>query len=240
MQVLENNVRFYFIMIHLSLDIFVEKRRSSDSSRTTESSSTSSKDSNSSHQAHSGVNRRTSVLFGKKNFRSSKNDSSAPSSPGTPTQPSTPPRRNSKGGRSSKQKGDHMDSPQPPVLEPMTSGRSSSRGPASPKSPGVRKRSASAITSPDRESRPTPPKRTTSLSEPLSFADPPDITKRDSFRYYRGPDNLRSSSESDSTSVISSSDESLTDSSLGSSSSNSRSGIEIYLLWRLWQKCTVS
>ncbi|XP_022298167.2 peregrin-like isoform X2 [Crassostrea virginica] len=208
----------------------IEKRRSSDSSRTTESSSTSSKDSNSSHQAHSGVNRRTSVLFGKKNFRSSKNDSSAPSSPGTPTQPSTPPRRNSKGGRSSKQKGDHMDSPQPPVLEPMTSGRSSSRGPASPKSPGVRKRSASAITSPDRESRPTPPKRTTSLSEPLSFADPPDITKRDSFRYYRGPDNLRSSSESDSTSVISSSDESLTDSSLGSSSSNSRSAESSKLL----------
>lgn len=202
----------------------IEKRRSSDSSRTTESSSTSSKDSNSSHPAHSGVNRRTAVLFGKKNFRSSKNDSSAPSSPGTPTQPSTPPRRNSKGGRPSKQKGDHTDSPQPPVLEPMTSGRSSSRGPASPKSPGVRKRSASAITSPDRESRPTPPKRTTSLSEPLSFSDPPDITKRDSFRYYRGPDNLRSSSDSDSTSVISSSDESLTDSSLGSSSSNSRSG----------------
>ncbi|XP_061178694.1 peregrin-like isoform X4 [Saccostrea echinata] len=202
----------------------IEKRRSSDSSRTTESSSTSSKDSTSSHPTQSGVNRRTSVLFGKKNFRNNKNDSSAPSSPGTPTQPSTPPRRNSKGGRPSKQKGDHTDSPQPPVLEPMTSGRSSSRGPASPKSPGVRKRSASAITSPDRESRPTPPKRTTSLSEPLSFSDPPDITKRDSFRYYRGPDNLRSSSESDSTSVISSSDESLTDSSLGSSSSNSRSG----------------
>ncbi|XP_048740220.2 peregrin-like isoform X2 [Ostrea edulis] len=202
----------------------IEKRRSSDSSRTTESSSTSSKDSNSSNLAHSGVNRRTSVLFGKKNFRSNKNDSSAPSSPGTPTQPSTPPRRNSKGSRSSKQKGDNTDSPQPPVLEPMTSGHSSSRGPASPKSPGVRKRSASAITSPERESRPTPPKRTTSLSEPLTFSDPPDITKRDSFRYYRGPDNLRSSSESDSTSVISSSDESLTDSSLGSSSSNSRSG----------------
>lgn len=218
----------------------IEKRRSSDSSRTTESSSTSSKDSNSSHPAHSGVNRRTSVLFGKKNFRSSKNDSSAPSSPGTPTQPSTPPRRNSKGGRPSKQKGDHTDSPQPPVLEPMTSGRSSSRGPASPKSPGVRKRSASAITSPDRESRPTPPKRTTSLSEPLSFSDPPDITKRDSFRYYRGPDNLRSSSDSDSTSVISSSDESLTDSSLGSSSSNSRSELNSNGLPKLSEEGTES
>ncbi|XP_061178693.1 peregrin-like isoform X3 [Saccostrea echinata] len=218
----------------------IEKRRSSDSSRTTESSSTSSKDSTSSHPTQSGVNRRTSVLFGKKNFRNNKNDSSAPSSPGTPTQPSTPPRRNSKGGRPSKQKGDHTDSPQPPVLEPMTSGRSSSRGPASPKSPGVRKRSASAITSPDRESRPTPPKRTTSLSEPLSFSDPPDITKRDSFRYYRGPDNLRSSSESDSTSVISSSDESLTDSSLGSSSSNSRSEINSNGLPKLSEEGTES
>lgn len=58
--------------------------------------------------------------------------------------------------------------------------------------------------------------------------------------YYRGPDNLRSSSDSDSTSVISSSDESLTDSSLGSSSSNSRSGIKTFLLWRLRQECTLS
>lgn len=94
-----------------------------------------------------------------------------------------------------------------------------------PGSPAARKRSASAIASPDRDLRPSPPKRTSSMVEPISqFADPPDLTKKDSFMRYRGPDNLRSSSESESSSVISSSDDSLSESSSGSSSSNSRSG----------------
>ncbi|KAK3103635.1 hypothetical protein FSP39_020657 [Pinctada imbricata] len=211
----------------------IEKRRSSDSSRTTESSTSSkNEDSNSGHPALSGVNRRTAVLFSKK-IKSNKNDSSAPSSPGTPTRPATPPRKVGKGrGSRNRSQSQHekVDSPQPPVLEPMMRTTRGPASPKSPKSPAMRKRSASALGSPEREGRPTPPKRTNSLTEPLAFSEPPDITKKDSFLRYRGPDNLRSSSESDSTSVISTSDDSLSDSSMGSSSSNSRSACLLCLV----------
>lgn len=203
--------------------IFIsDKRRSSDSSRTTESSTSSkNEDSNSSQPTPSGVNRRTAVLFSKKG-KGNRQDDSRPSSPVTPS--ATPPRK----GRKPKHHVENAPSPQPPTLEPVSPPSKSTRGPGSP---AARKRSASAISSPERDGKPSPPKRTTSLTEPLHpFSDPPDITNRDSFMVYRGPDNLHSSSESDSTSVISSSDDSLSDDSTGSSSS--RSGRNNHLMFK--------
>ncbi|KAL3851628.1 hypothetical protein ACJMK2_015361 [Sinanodonta woodiana] len=159
-----------------------------------------------------GVNRRTAVLFGKKGFKKDNGKDSGSSAPSTPARkPGRPPKN--------KVPMPPSDSPQPPVLELMTPSPQ-----RSPKSPGSRKRSASAVTSQDIECRPSPPKRQSSMTEPLpSFSDPPDITKKDSFMVYRGTEHLRSSSESESTSGISSSDESLSETS-ESGSSDSRSG----------------
>lgn len=161
-----------------------------------------------------GVNRRTAVLFSKKTFRKENGKDNGNSNT------STPPR---KPGRPPKNKGTQeksgTDSPQPPVLELMipSPGRS-------PRSPGTRKRSASAIAS-SSDMAPSPPKRTASMSEPLTsaFADPPDLTKRETFMTYRHSEHIRSSSESESTSGISSSDESMSDTS-STGSSDSRSG----------------
>lgn len=115
----------------------------------------------------------------------------------------------------------------------MILGRFFSRGLVSLKSFGVRKRSVSVIIFFDREFRLILFKRIIFFSEFFFFFDLSDIIKRDSFRYYRGFDNLRSSFDSDSTSVISFSDELLTDSFFGSLSFNSRLGIKIFFLWRL-------
>ncbi|KAK3601756.1 hypothetical protein CHS0354_016120 [Potamilus streckersoni] len=159
-----------------------------------------------------GVNRRTAVLFSKKGFKKDNGKDSGSSASSTPARkPGRPPKN--------KVPVPPSDSPQPPVLELMTPSPQ-----RSPKSPGSRKRSASAVTSQDMECRPSPPKRQSSMTEPLpSFSDPPDITKKDSFMVYRGTEHLRSSSESESTSGISSSDESLSETS-ESGSSDSRSG----------------
>lgn len=167
------------------------------------------KNSGSSTPSISGVNRRTAVLFSKKGHK-------------TPT-PNTPGNISRRPGRPPKSRGsiDYSDSPQPPVLEPMTTLTGCRQT-----SPANRKRSSGSAGY-ERDHQPSPPKRAASLTESLqSFSDPPDLTKRDSFLVYRGMETNRSSSESDSTSVISSSDESLSDSSTGSSSSRSRSGRE--------------
>lgn len=160
-----------------------------------------------------GVNRRTAVLFSKKgvkkdNIKDSSNTNTPPRKPGRPPK--------IKVQQQDKEK--VSESPQPPILEPMIPSPGKS-----PRSPGARKRSASAI-SHNAESAPSPPKRTMSVSEPLpSFSEPPDITRRDNFMTYRLGDHIRSSSESDSTSAMSSSDESLSDTS-STGSSDSRSG----------------
>ena len=168
-----------------------------------------------------GVNRRTAVLFSKKAFRKdTPKDNGQANTPTPPRKPGRPPRIKP---NQEKEK-PTSDSPQPPVLELMipSPGRS-------PKSPGSRKRSASAITS-QADPVPSPPKRTSSMSEPLpSFSEPPDITKRDNFMTYRHAEHIRSSSESESTSGHSSSDESLSDSS-STGSSDSRSGNSIGLI----------
>ena len=168
-----------------------------------------------------GVNRRTAVLFSKKAFRKENGKDN-----GNNSNTSTPPR---KPGRPPKNKATQeksgTDSPQPPVLELMipSPGRS-------PRSPGARKRSASAIAS-SSEMAPSPPKRTSSVSEPLTsaFRDPPDLTRRETFMTYRQGEHIRSSSESESTSGISSSDESMSDTS-STGSSDSRSGTLKFLV----------
>ncbi|KAL5015436.1 hypothetical protein ScPMuIL_009706 [Solemya velum] len=186
-------------------------KKTSDSPRSPRHSSSHApqddKNLGSSTPSTSGVNRRTAVLFSKKAHKTS----STPNTPGNLSRrPGRPPK--------SRASIDYCDSPQPPVLEPMTTLTSCRQT-----SPANRKRSSGSAGY-ERDNHPSPPKRAASLTEPLqSFSEPPDLTKRDSFLVYRGMENNRSSSESDSTSVMSSSDESLSDSSSGSSSSRSRS-----------------
>ncbi|XP_067685196.1 peregrin-like isoform X3 [Haliotis asinina] len=157
----------------------------------------------------SGVNRRTAVLL---NSKKARNSSSNASTPSTPTQPRKGP------GRPPKNRPPPEPvSPRSPVLESS----SSSRGPASP-STGARKRSASTGAS-HSDGRPSPPKRATSMTETLpSLSESSHIPTKASFQVYR-VGNIRSSSESESTSDLSSGDEELSDSSTASSSNNSRS-----------------
>ncbi|KAH3893317.1 hypothetical protein DPMN_017464 [Dreissena polymorpha] len=158
-----------------------------------------------------GVNRRTTVLFGKKGTpKGSKDSGLSANTPLLGRKPGRPPKLKSDKPTS--------DSPQPPVLELMIP----SPGKA-PKSPGARKRSASVLTQKS-ESVPSPPKRTMSVTESTTgFSDPPDLTRRDNFMTYRVGDHIRSSSESESTTGMSSGDESMSETST-SGSSDSRSG----------------
>lgn len=163
-----------------------------------------------------GVNRRTAVLFSKKGVR--KDTSPATSTP--PRKPGRPPKIKVHPDKDKPT----SDSPQPPVLELMIPSPGKS-----PKSPGSRKRSASVMSPHNPDAAPSPPKRTISMTEPLpSFADPPDLTRKDNFMQYRLGDHIRSSSESESTSEMSSSDESMSDTS-STGSSDSRSGN--YPIW---------
>ncbi|XP_046340784.1 bromodomain-containing protein 1-like isoform X5 [Haliotis rufescens] len=157
----------------------------------------------------SGVNRRTAVLL---NSKKARNSSSNASTPSTPTQPRKGP------GRPPKHRPPPESvSPRSPVLESSPS----SRGPASP-STGARKRSASTGAS-HSDGRPSPPKRAASMTETLpSLSESSHIPTKASFQVYR-VGNIRSSSESESTSDLSSGDEELSDSSTASSSNNSRS-----------------
>ncbi|PVD24392.1 hypothetical protein C0Q70_14874 [Pomacea canaliculata] len=173
-----------------------------------------------------GVNRRTAVLLNsKKAARSAPASSSlstahaeAPSSPQpTPRKPGRPP----------KNKGQHSQHPHVEIVEPRSPESIQSSGPASPLGPFLsgRKRSASLGHSSETETRPSPPKRALSLNDSALGAigdgpDGPDLANRDSFKTYRIR-NIRSSSESDSTSELSSGDES--ESSTGSSSNQSPS-----------------
>jgi hypothetical protein len=166
-----------------------------------------------------GVNRRTAVLFSKKGLKKEAVKDATNTTNTPPRKPGRPPKVKIQ----DKDK-NASDSPQPPVLELMIPSPGKS-----PRSPGVRKRSASAIGMQNLDSVPSPPKRTMSVTEPLpSFSEPPDITRRDNFMTYRLGDHIRSSSESESTSGMSSSDESLSDSS-STGSSDSRSGKFLFI-----------
>ena len=210
------NVRdkFYVKVIFIIVCIADDKANSEDQNKPGTPTSVQS-DHSSASTPTPGVNRRTAVLFSKKGLKKETVKET------TTTTTNTPPR---KPGRPPKVKIQDKDkatseSPQPPVLELMIPSPGKS-----PRSPGIRKRSASAIGMQNLDSVPSPPKRTMSVTEPLpSFSEPPDITRRDNFMTYRLGDHIRSSSESESTSGMSSSDESLSDSS-STGSSDSRSG----------------
>jgi len=191
-----------------------DKLQEGSSSKPGTPTSVQSSDRSSASTPTPGVNRRTAVLFSKKGMR--KDNSPAANTP--PRKPGRPPKIKVNQDREKL----ISDSPQPPVLELMIPSPGKS-----PKSPGARKRSASVMSPHNPDAAPSPPKRTISMTEPLpSFADPPDLTRKDNFMQYRLGDHIRSSSESDSTSGMSSSDESLSDTS--STGSSDRSGKYIH------------
>lgn len=171
----------------------------------------------------SGVNRRTSVLFSKKSYHKQPQSTSG----GLRKGPGRPP----------KPRAQLDDGPSDVSPVPSSRKRSASAcaGAATMGSP------SSSHSQPKRASMGSPssshslPKRGLALSTEAMrgiLGGGPDMvnTRGDSFLNYRS-EHIRSSSESDSTSDISSSDELLSDSSSGSSSNNSRSGT--ITEWRL-------
>ena len=176
-----------------------------------------------------GVNRRTAVLFSKKGTRNPPPPTpskSPPPSSSDQTPTTQPPAR--KPGRPPKNKNQQQEQLHVDTAEPRSPESSHSRGPASPVGPfsAGRKRSSSLGHTSESEMRPSPPKRAMSLVEsslsPIGDGpDGPDLAQRDSFKTYRIR-NIRSSSESDTTSELSSGDES--ESSTASSSNQSPSG----------------
>ena len=202
------------------------------------SSTEESRGANTPSPSTSGVNRRTSVLFSKKNFRKpplhlSNSDGASPHTP-----PKTPPARKGP-GRPPKPKA------QPPQTQPASPKSSSEeasvpagRGPASPKrgpaspvtrsgphSPAGRKRSASAAAvQAEAELPAVPSKRSATVSESSMASGPQDVVfslpglpsthgRRDSFLTYRTDKLVHSSSDSDSYSDSGSSDSSMSDTS---------------------------
>ncbi|XP_041350148.1 peregrin-like isoform X2 [Gigantopelta aegis] len=161
----------------------------------------------------SGVNRRTAVLFNSKKGRGAKSDSvsSSQTRKGTGRSPGRPPKNRPPPDTSSPR-------------SPVNSDSSLRRGPGSPT--GRKRAFSTGGPCLDLNPRPSPPKRATSMSDSLHhFADPTDITpQKESFRCYRNR-NILSASESESTSDLSSGDDSLSESSSTSSSSHSRSDL---------------
>ena len=173
-----------------------------------------------------GVNRRTAVLFSSKKGARNPPASTPPMSPppAPADQPPLSPQPHlRKLGRSPKNK-HHQQQLHVDISEPRSPESSHSRGPASPVGPFTvgRKRSSSLGHPSESESRPSLPKRAMSVGEstlaPIADAS---ITQHDSFKNYRIR-NIRSSSESDTTSELSSGDES--ESSTATSSNHSPSG----------------
>ncbi|XP_076469577.1 peregrin-like isoform X2 [Babylonia areolata] len=170
-----------------------------------------------------GVNRRTAVLFNNKKVARntlpsipSKSPPSASSDP--PHSPQAPPRKVGRPPKNKTQQQLHIDTSEPksPTSEPKATETKNSRGPVSPVGPfsACRKRSASLGHPSEADSRPSAPKRAMSLVESNHVPkdekpSSPDPAQEDSFKNYRSR-NIRSSSESDTTSDLSSGDESET------------------------------